>query len=256
MRIIRIIIGPLEQIKERCRDTRRVSWIQDLAQDFIYGARLLRQSPGFTAIAAVVTLALGIGANTAIFSIVDAVLLRSLPYLDPDQIVLMFDVPEKQPDALSSISYRDFTECRAQSRVFSEMAGNAFHDLTLTGAGEPFIVNAAAVTPEIFALLNAKPLEGRTLLPDDGARGAAAVAVLSENLWRSRFSSNPGLIGQSIALDMRSFTVVGILRASFRYPEGAPPQDVWISVMQDPLFGPLTANPGVRLLGVISSAQA
>ncbi len=171
---------------------------------------------------------------------------------DPDQIVLMFDVPEKQPDALSSISYRDFTECRDQNRMFSEMAGNAFHDLTLTqGPGEPFIVNAAAVTPEIFPLLNATPLAGRTLLPGDGMRGATAVAVLSENLWRSRFRSNPGLIGQSIALDMRSFTVVGILPASFRYPEGAPPQDVWISVMQDPLFGPLTANPGVRLLGVI-----
>jgi putative ABC transport system permease protein len=242
--------GPLEQIKENCRDARRVGWIRDFAQDFLYGVRMLRQSPGF-AVVAVVTLALGIGANTAIFSIVDAVLLRSLPYPDPDQLVLMFDVPEKRPDALSGISYRDFTECRDQNRVFSEMAGNAFHDLTLTGAGEPFIVNAAAVTPEIFPLLSAKPLEGRTLLPDDGTRGAAAVAVLSENLWRSRFSSDPGLIGQSIALDMRSFTVVGILPASFRYPEGAPHQDVWISVMQDPLFGPLTSKPGVRLLGVI-----
>src|SRR5580693_6717937 len=219
-------------------------------QDARYGARLLRKNPGFTAVA-VLTLALGIGANTAIFSIVNAVLLRSLPYPDPDQLVLMFNVPLQQPDALSSISYRDFTECRDQNRVFSEMAGNAFHDLTLTGAGEPFIVNAAAVTPEIFPLLNAQPLAGRTLLPDDGAPGAAAVAVLSENLWRSRFSSNPGLIGQSIALDMRSFTVVGILPASFRYPEGAPHQDVWISVMQDPLFGPLTSQPGVRLVGVI-----
>src|SRR5580698_1671612 len=242
--------GPVTQIKENCRDTRGVSWIQDFAQDLLYGVRMLGQSPGFTAVA-VVTLALGIGANTAIFSIVDAVLLRSLPYPDPDQLVLMFDVPEKRPDALSGISYRDFTECRDQNRVFSEMAGNAFHDLTLTGAGEPFIVNAAAVTPEIFPLLSAKPLEGRTLLPDDGTRGAAAVAVLSENLWRSRFSSDPGLIGQSIALDMRSFTVVGILPASFRYPEGAPHQDVWISVMQDPLFGPLTSRPGVRLLGVV-----
>src|SRR5215472_2648677 len=242
--------GPLEQIKEKCRDTRRVGWIQDLARDFLYGVRMLRQSPGFTAVA-VATLALGIGANTAIFSIVDAVLLRSLPYPDPDQLVLMFNVPEKRPDALSSISYRDFTECREQNQVFSEMAGNAFHDLTLTGAGEPFLVNAAAVTPAIFSLLNAKPLAGRTLVPEDGIRGAAAVADLSESLWRSRFSSNPDLVGQSIALDMRSFTVVGILPASFRYPEGAPHQDVWISVMQDPLFGPLTSKPGVRLLGVL-----
>ena len=242
--------GPIEQTKEKCRETRRVSWIQDFVQDLRYGVRMLRESPGFTAVA-VLTLALGIGANTAVFSIVDAVLLRSLPYFDPDQLVLMFDVPLKQPDALSGISYRDFTEYRDRSRVFSEMAGNAFHDLTLTGAGEPFIVNTAGVTPEIFPLLDAKPLAGRTLLPEDGKRGAAAMAVVSENLWRSRFGSDPGLIGRSIALDMRSFTVVGILPASFRYPDGAPHQDVWISVMQDPLFGPLMWQPRVRGLGVI-----
>ncbi len=209
---------------------------------------MLRKNPGFTAVA-VLTLALGIGANTAIFSIVNAVLLRSLPYPDPNQLVLMFNVPLQQPDALSSISYRDFTLCREQNRVFSEMAGNAFHDLTLTGAGEPSSVNAAAaVTPEIFPLLNAKPLAGRTLLPEDGKQGAAPVAVLNENLWRSRFSSNPALIGQSITLDKRSFTVVGILPASFRYPDGAPRQDVWISVAQDPLFGPLVSQPGVRVV--------
>jgi len=208
---------------------------------------MLRKNPGFTAVA-VLTLALGIGANSAIFSIVNAVLLRSLPYPDPNQLVLMFNVPLQQPDALSSISYRDFALCREQNRVFSEIAGNAFHDLTLTGVDEPSIVNAAAVTPEIFPLLNAKPLAGRTLLPEDGKQGAAPVAVLNENLWRSRFGSNPTLIGQSITLDKRSFTVVGILPASFRYPDGAPRQDVWISVAQDPLFGPLISEPGVRLV--------
>ena len=208
---------------------------------------MLRKNPGFTAVA-VLTLALGIGASTAIFSIVDAVLLRSLPYPDPNQLVLMFEVPLQQPDALSGISYRDFTEYREQNRVFSEMAGNSFHDLTLTGAGEPSIVNTAAVTPEIFPLLNAKPLAGRTLLPEDGKQGAAPVAVLSENLWRSRFGSNPALIGESVTLDMRSFTVVGVLPASFRYPDGAPPQDVWISVAQDPLFGPRMSQPGARVL--------
>jgi putative ABC transport system permease protein len=242
--------GPIEQVREMCCETRRVSWIQDFVQDLRYGFRLLQHSPAFTTIA-VITLALGIGANTAIFSIVDAVLLRSLPYRDPDQLVLMFHVPLNRPDALSAISFRDFTACREQNRVFLEMAGNAFHDLTLTGAGEPAIVNTADVTPAIFSLLNAKPLLGRTLLPEDGKPGAAAVAVVSENLWRSRFGSNPGLIDQSIDLDMRSFAVVGILPASFRYPEGAPHPDVWISVMQDPLFGPLTSQPGVPLLGVI-----
>ncbi|MGH9781991.1 MAG: ABC transporter permease, partial [Candidatus Acidiferrales bacterium] len=240
--------GGLEYIKEETRDARGTHFLGTLLQDVRFALRMLRKSPGFTAVA-VLTLALGIGANTAIFSIVDAVLLRSLAYPDPNQLVLMFDVPLKQPDALSAISYRDFTQLRAQNRVFSEMAGNAFHDLTLTGAGEPSIVNTGAVTPEIFSLLGAKPLAGRTLLPEDGKQGAAPVAIVSENLWRSRFGANPALIGQAIALDMRSFTVVGILPASFRYPDGAPHQDVWIPVAQDPVFGPLMLRPGVPVLG-------
>ena len=243
-------MGGIEKCKEECRDARRVNWIHDFAQDLRHGVRMFHKSRGFTAIA-VLTLALGIGANAAIFSIVDAVLLRSLPYPDPDQLVLMFDVPLNQPDALSGISYRDFTELRQQNRVFSEMAGNSFHDLTLTGAGEPSIVNTADVTPEIFPLLNAKPLAGRALLPADGKEGAAPAAVLSENLWRSRFGANAEIIGQSVTLDMRSFTVVGILPASFRYPDGAPPQDVWISIVQDPVFGPLLSQPGTPALSAI-----
>ncbi len=236
--------------------------MQTVFQDLRYGLRMLARNPGFTVVA-VLTLALGIGANTAIFSIVDAVLLQSLSYPHPDQLVLMFDVPLKQPDALSGISYRDFTEIREQNRVFSEIAGNSFHDLALTGAGEPSIVNTGDVTPEIFPLLNVKPLAGRTLLPEDGKRGAAPVVVLSENFWRSRFGSNPALIGQSINLDMRPFAVVGILPASFRYPDGAARQDVWIPIAQDPVFGPRMWQPGVpvltgigRLKPGISIAQA
>jgi len=243
--------GSIEQIKDECRDTRRVRWMQDFVQDLRYGVRMLRESPGFTAVA-LLTLALGIGANTAIFSVVDAVLLRALPYPDPDQLVLMSNVPEKQPNALLGISYRDFTAYREHNQVFSEMAGNTFHNLTLTGAGEPSIVNTADVTPEIFSVLGAAPLAGRLLLPEDGKPGAAAVAVISEDLWRSRFGSDPNVVGHSINLDMRPFTVIGILPASFRYPDGAPHQDVWISVLQDPLFGPRASQPGVRLLGVIA----
>ncbi len=258
----RLEFGGVEQVKEECRDSWGLRFLSELGQDVRYGLRQLRRSPGFTAVA-VLTLALGIGANTAIFSIVDAVLLRSLPYPQPDQIVLLFAVPLKQPDALGGISYRDFTEIREQNRVFSQMAGNSFHDLTLTGSGEPTIVNTADVTPGIFSLLGARPLEGRTLLAEDGRPGAAPVAVLSENLWRSRFGSNPALMGQSINLDMRPFTVVGILPAGFHYPDGAAQQDVWIPIAQDPVFGPLTRKPGVpvmsgvgRLKPGVSIAQA
>ena len=223
------------------------NWSRDFLQDLRYGLRMLRKSPGFTGVA-IVTLALGVGANTAIFSIVNSVLLQTFPYSDPDQLVLIFSVPLNQPDALSSLSNRDFVECRDHNHVFSQVAGNAFHDLTLTGAGEPVVVNTADVTPQIFPLLGANPLAGRTLLPEDDKQGAAPVAVVSENLWRSRLGSDPAVVGRSITLDMRSFTVVGILPATFRYPDGAPRQDVWIPVAQDPLFGPRLLQPGSRVL--------
>lgn len=241
----------LEQTKERCRELRQGNWIHDVAQDLRYGARMLRRSPGFTVVA-LVTFALGIGANAAIFSIVNAVLFRAFSYPDADRLVVVFRVPVKRPDALSSISYRDFQQFREHNTVFTEMAGNAFHDLTVTGAGDPFIVNTGAVTPEIFSLLGAKPLAGRTLLTEDGKQGAAPVAIISENLWRGHFGSNPALVGQAITLDMRPFTVVGILPASFRYPDGAPPQDVWIPVAQDPLFGPLMSEARRGLLGGVA----
>ena len=247
--------GNVTQAQEQSRETWRWFWLEALLQDLRYGLRQLRRSPGFTAVA-VLTLALGIGANTAIFSLVDAVLLRSLPYSHPDQLVLLFDVPLKQPDAVGGISYRDFTEIREQNRVFSGLAGNSFHDLTLTGAGEPTIVNTADVTPELFPLLDAKPLAGRALLSDDGRQGAAPVAVLSENLWRSRFGSDAAIIGQSINLDMRPFTIVGILPASFRYPDGAVHQDVWIPIAQDPVFGPLMRKPGAPVMSGIGRLKA
>lgn len=249
-RAAKVEVGTVDVVREQVREGGWENVVASFFADLRFGLRMLRKSPGFTAVA-ILTLALGIGANTAIFSIVDAVLLQSFLYPNPDQLVLMFDVPLKQPDALRGISYRDFTECREQNRVFSEMAGNSFHDLTLTGVGEPSIVNTADVTPEIFPLLDARPLAGRALVPEDGKQGAAPVAVVSENLWRSRYSSNPGLVGRSITLDMRSFTVVGILPASFRYPDGAPRQDVWIPIAQDPLFGPLLLQPGAPVLSGI-----
>jgi len=242
--------GNVTRVQEETREVWTVLWIEQLLHDVRFAFRTLRKSPGFS-ILVVLILALGIGANTAIFSVVDEVLLRPLPFSNPNQLVLVLGAPLKQPDALTSLSYRDFLECRKHNHVFSELAGNGFHDLTLTGAGEPSIVNTASVTPELFPLLSAKPLAGRTFVPEDGKQGAAPVAILSENLWRSRFGSNPGLIGQSISLDYRSFTVVGIMPASFRYPVDAPPEDVWIPVAQDPLFGPLMLRPGVRMLRVI-----
>jgi putative ABC transport system permease protein len=244
-------LGSIEQMKEECRDSRRVSYIENFFADVRYGLRQLRRSPGFTAVA-VLTLALGVGANTAVFSVVYPVLLKPLPYPSPDQLVSVFEARPQDGIAGDGFSYPNFTECREQNGVFSEMAGTQAHDLTLTGAGEPTIVHTIVVTPEIFTLLGSKPLAGRTFLPQEGRRGAAPVVVLSENLWRSRFGADPSLIGKTIDLDKRPFTVVGIMPADFRYPLRSESEDVWIPLVEDPLFSAFMPAPGAHFLLVVA----
>src|SRR5690348_8105944 len=241
---------------------RNTNYLHDLAQDLRYALRMLRKSPGFTAIA-LLTLALAIVANTAIFSVVYAVLLRPLPYANPNQIVSVFDSPVAKPGP-GGFSYPNFTQIREQNTVFSEMVSNTLHQLTLTGAGEPTEVNASSVTPGLFAVLEAKPLAGRTFLLGDNDPGAAPVVIISEALWRGRFGANSNLIGQSISLDKRPFTVIGIMPASFRFPLMlTDPNEVWIPLVDDPLFGPWMSRHGghwartlARIKPGVSLAQA
>jgi putative ABC transport system permease protein len=224
--------------------------------------RMLRKSPGFTAIA-VLTLALGIGANTAIFSVVYAVLLRPLPYPNPDQLVLVFQANPHDQVPFDGMSYVNFEQLREHNSVFSELAGNTRHELTLTGVGDPSVLTTVDVTPEIFSVLAVQPLLGRTFLSEDGKRGAPPVVILSENLWRSRFGADTNLLGRSISLDKRLFTVVGIMPASFRFPLIALREDIWIPIAQDPMFGPWMSRFGGhwllltgRLKPGVSLAQA
>jgi putative ABC transport system permease protein len=221
-----------------------------LWQDLKYGLRTLGKAPGFTAIA-VATLALGIGANTAIFSVVDAVLLRPLPYAHPGQLVGVFEAKPGQGIASAGVSSLDLEVLRGQNRVFSEMAGITAHDLTLTGRGEPSVVRTVVSTPQLFSVLGAKPLVGRAFVPEDGKRGAAPVVILSETLWRTRFGADPKIVGSSITLDKRQFTVIGVMPGSFRSPFFTESREVWIPVAQDPLFGPWMAQRGVHLLLVL-----
>jgi len=151
---------------------------------------MLRKNPGFTGVA-VLTLALGVGANTAIFSVVYAVLLKPLPYTNPDQLFTAFQANKQQGIAEAGCSYPNFEEWRAQNHVFSELAGIVAHQLTLTGGGDPTVVKTSVVTPELFALLDVKPLAGRIFFPADGKRGAPPVALLGEDLWRGRFAGSP-----------------------------------------------------------------
>ena len=240
--------GGVDQIREECADTRRVNWLVDFVQDVRYGARMLRKSPGFT-IVAVLTLALGIGANTAIFSVVYSVLLKPLPYPHPNQLVAVFETNPQKGIKQSFTPYEDFRELRDENEVFSQIGGNAAHDLTLTGHGLPFQVDTSDVTPGLLATMGVKPLAGRAFVPSDGNRGAAPVVILSENLWRDRFGADPHVIGASVNLDMRAFTIVGIMPSGFRYPFLTSEQ-IWIPLQQDPLFGPWMENPTLRFMAI------
>jgi putative ABC transport system permease protein len=242
LREVRLERGSLDVTKEAVRSAGWESFVEACWQDLRFAVRMLRKSPGFAAVI-VLTLALGIGANTAIFSVVNAVLLRPLPYANPGQLVF---VSEAKPDAGISglgMSYPTFTELRDGNRVFSAVAGLGGHALVLTGYGEPSEVSTVVVTPEFFSVLAAEPLLGRVFIPKDGQRGAAPVVVLSENLWRNRFAADPGIVGRSITLDMRPYTVIGVMPSSFHTPFLNQTSQVWIPLAQDPLFSVWMTQP-------------
>jgi predicted permease len=231
-----IRLGGVTQLKETNREVRGLPILETFFQDVRYALRTLRKNPGFTAVA-VLTLALGIGANTAIFSIVYAVLLKPLPYAEPEQLFNVYEAQPQEGVKGTGWSYPNFVELRGDNHIFSEIAGSQQHQLTLTGRGEPTVVNSSVVTPELFSVLGAKPLAGRTFLSEEGRPGAPAVVILSETLWRSSFGADPNIVGSSITLDKRPFTVVGIMPAGFRFPAVLENEQLWIPVAQDPLFG-------------------
>jgi predicted permease len=261
-RAARIKLGGVAQLKETNRELRGLPFIETFFQDARYASRMLRKNPGFTAVA-VLTLALGIGANTAIFSVVYAVLLKPLPYTNPDQLVTAFQANTQEGVPETGVSYPNFEEWRAQNHVFSELTGITAHQLTLTGSGEPSVVDTCVVTPEHFALLDVKPLQGRIFYPEDGKQGAPPAVIVSEHLWRGTLGADPKILGSSIILDKRPFTVVGIMPAGFRSPFLNTKQEVWIPLVQDPLFGNWMARRGGHWLPVfgrlkpgVSVAQA
>ncbi len=261
-RAARIKLGGVTQLKETNRELSGLPFIENFLQDARYALRMLRKNPGFTAVA-VLTVALGIGANTAIFSVVYAVLLKPLPYTNPEQLVTAFQANTQEGVPETGVSYPNFEEWRAQNHVFSQLAAINAHQLTLTGRGEPSVVDTSVVTPEHFALLDVKPLQGRIFYPEDGKQGAPPVVILSENLWRGTLGADPRIVGSSIILDKRPFTVVGIMPAGFRSPFVNSKQEVWIPLVQDPLFGSWMARRGGHWLPVfgrlkpgVSIAQA
>ncbi|MGH9683510.1 MAG: ADOP family duplicated permease [Candidatus Acidiferrales bacterium] len=212
----RLEFGGHQKFKEECRETRSTHFIETILQDMRFGARMLRKSPGFTAVA-VLTLALGIGATTAIFSVVDAALLRSLPYAHDEQLVMVREsshgVNQHSP------SYPDFLDWRAESRTFAQMAAVNNREFNLSGIAQPESISGYAVSPNLLSLLGVRPILGRDFLPEEEKPGTAPVVLLSYRLWVSHFGGDPDAIGRSISLDGRSFTIVGVLPPSFHLPE-------------------------------------
>ena len=186
----------------------------DLLGDLRYGFRMLSKNLGFTAVA-VLTLALGIGANTAIFSVVDAVLLRPLPYKDSAQLVVMREKTHRVGDV--SVSYPDFLDWRQQSRTFAGMAAAQNVGFNLAGITQPENIGGYAVSSNFLSILGVRPIFGRDLLPAEEEPGAAPVALLSYRLWQSHFGSDPQVMGREITLDGRSYAIVGVLPPTFRF---------------------------------------
>jgi predicted permease len=179
-----------------------------ILQDLRFGLRMLAKNPGFTAVA-VLTLALGIGANTAIFSVVNGVLLRPLPYSEPDRLVEIYE-RSAQISELSD-SYLNFLDWEKSNRSFAGMAAYRGESFNLTSAGETEQIPGAVVTANFFSVLGVNPLEGRAITPDEDRQGASPVAMLSEGLWTRRFGRDAAILGKSVVLDGRPFTVVGIV---------------------------------------------
>jgi predicted permease len=229
--------------------------METLLQDIRYGWRMLARNPGFTAIA-VVTLAIGIGASTAIFSVVDTVLLRPLPYREPEKIVLVTEtLPGMSADEIG-VSAGEYQDYRDRNRSFSQVAAYESAGFNLTGAGQPLRVNAAALSASAFPLLGVSPELGRGFTTEEDRYGSGSVVVLSHALWEHQYSRDPNILGQTVKLDEKPFTVIGVMPASFRFPfDGAPLSemaDLWVPLAFEPdLLSPenRTREFGVGLIG-------
>jgi putative ABC transport system permease protein len=204
--------------------------METLLQDLRFGFRTLLKNPGVTAVA-IIALALGTGANSAIFSVVNAVLLRPLPYENPDGLVLVWG--KNATTSRDALSVPDFLDYRNQNSAFREMAGFAYDDFNLSTGGEPEHIQGSMVSANYFAVLGTKITQGNAFRPEDDQPGAGRVAIISNGLWKGRFGSDPNLVGQPILLNGASFIVIGIAPASFQSPNPEDNPQVWVPLSLD-----------------------
>lgn len=204
--------GGLQQSKESCRDARGISFIENLWQDVRYGLRLMQKAPGFTAVV-VATFALGIAANASIFSVVNGVLLKPLPFPQPEQLVTLHQ--SKPNFETGAIPYPNFRDLQKENRTFAAMAVTRSYGFTLTGSGEPERVSAQMVSADFFPMLGIEPVLGRTFSPGEDERGAAPVVLVSADFWQRKLGSAQNVLGRGINLDDRNYTIVGVIPADF-----------------------------------------
>ena len=228
--------------------------MNSLLQDLRYGARMFVKKPGFTLIV-LLTLALGVGANTAIFSVINAVLLRPLPYDESERLVL-YNERSPQMDGMS-ISWPNYSDWRAQQRVFEEMGVFNRGDYNLTGEGEPERIQAGQVTASLFTTLRVRAAQGRLFTADEDKPGGPPVVVLSHGLWQRRFGGDPRIVGKNLSFNDRTYTVIGVMPQDFRFPSRV---EIWVPVGQlsdqpswkqrgnhPGLYGVARLKPGVNI---------
>ncbi|HEX8137727.1 MAG TPA: ABC transporter permease [Pyrinomonadaceae bacterium] len=222
--------------------------METLLKDIRYGLRMIGRSPGFTIIA-VLALALGIGANTAIFSVVNSVLLRALPYEQQEQLVMVWGTHVKRGTSRNPASYPDFADFRDQNQVFEHMAAYTQSVAILTGQDAPEQLSGVAASGDLFAVLRARAERGRVFTPEDERPESPRVAVISYGLWQRRFAANPQLVGQQIMLDGVSRTVIGIMPQGFTFPLEAQKTEYWLPINPST---ELNRERGAHYLGVIA----
>jgi predicted permease len=286
LRQVRLDFGGLEQVKEECRDARGVSFLESLAQDLRYGLRMLAKSPVFTAVI-ILTLALGIGANTAIFTLVNAVMLRSIPVRDPQQLVVAQWSARKGPQNIGisrfgdcainsenatsitgcSLSNSLFQEIQSQKNIFANaMAFAGPYQMDLSGNGAAAISQGELVSGNYFQTLGVSSALGRTLTPDDQKPGAPSVAVLDYAFWQRAFGGSPAAIGRTIRLNNAVFTIVGVAEPGFTRLTPGKSVDLWVAINQAASLGLRKIHPADppdwwlvvvgRLQPAVSRAQA
>lgn len=218
-------------------------------QDIRYGGRMLRRNPGFST-AAILTLALGIGGNSAIFTLTNAVLRKPLPYLDPQKLVTLDAQQKDQQSRCCTLGWTDLI--RQRNHSFSGMAVSALDTFDLTGGGEPQQVVSARVSPGFFELLGVKPQMGRSFIEEEGRPEGKFVVIISDSLWHSRFGGNPQVVGETVNLDSTPYTIVGVLPPDVRFPFLGP-AEIWTPrYFEHSLFTPQRLRMGVGYLNMVA----